>query len=54
MKSTMNLKPRIDFKKQPYAEPKFMLPPDAEKLPMPFEGLLKKTNNVPQNPPPLA
>lgn len=37
------LKPKIDFKKQPYAEPKFMLPPDAEKLPLPFESLIKKS-----------
>lgn len=25
-----------------YAEPKFMIPPDALKLPEPFKGLLKK------------
>ena len=36
-----SLKPKIDFKKQPYAEPKFMLPPDSSKLPVPFEDLIK-------------
>lgn len=37
------LKLKVDYKKQPYAEPKFMLPPDSQKLPIPFENLLKKT-----------
>ena len=37
-----NLKPKIDFKKQLYAEPKFMLPPETSKLPLPFEELLKE------------
>lgn len=36
------LKPKVDFKKQPYAEPKFMLPPDSDKLPLPFENLIQK------------
>lgn len=36
-----SLKPVIDFKKQPYAEPKFMLPPDTSKLPVPFSNLMK-------------
>ena len=36
------LKPKVDFKKQPYAEPKFMLPPDSDKLPPPFESLMQK------------
>lgn len=40
-----NLKPRIDFKKHPYAEPKFMLPPDSDKLPIPFENLIKKASS---------
>lgn len=37
------LRPKVDFKKQPYAEPKFMLPPDSEKLPLPFEKIIKKS-----------
>ena len=37
------LKLKVDYKKQPYAEPKFMLPPDSQKLPIPFENLRKKT-----------
>ena len=40
-----NLRPKVDFKKQPYAEPKFMLPPDASTLPIPFEHLLKQEKN---------
>ena len=44
-----NIRPKIDFKKQPYAEPKFMLPPDSSKLPIPFEHLLKQEKNTNNN-----
>ena len=42
MQPIKNLKPKIDFKKQPYAEPKFMLPPESSKLPMPFPDLIQE------------
>lgn len=42
-----NLKPKIDFKKQRYAESKFMLPPMADELPQPFESIIKSKNNSP-------
>ncbi len=42
----LNLKPRVDIKKHLYAEPRFMLPPDSDKLPIPFENLIKKNNNT--------
>lgn len=42
----LNLKPRVDIKKHLYAEPKFMLPPDSDKLPIPFENLIKKNSNT--------
>lgn len=45
------LRPQIDMTKdskqqsEPYAEPKFMLPPSPETLPPPFEELRKKQNS---------
>lgn len=38
-----------DKQKYLYAEPKFMIPPDATKLPEPFKNLLRKEEGQKKN-----